>query len=198
MKDSEELLPEYDFDYSEAKPNRFAVPGRKMIEIRRTRDLSEEDRQTLFGWGKDLFGVLPFDLTWRTKDWHIVAYDEGKAVAHAGALRHDVLVEGRPVAVGGLGSVITVLESRNRGLAQLVVREAVAFMAGELEADFGFLFCLPPLVPFYKRMGWQELAVSVLVEQPGGEIESPVYSMVLPLRGEPWPQGRVRTQSLPW
>jgi predicted acetyltransferase len=100
--------------------------------------------------------------------------------------------------VGGLGGVITVLEYRNRGLAQLVVQEAVAFMAGELGADFGFLFCLPPLVPFYERMGWQALAAPVRVDQPGGEIESPVHSMVLPLRDEPWPQGRVRIQSLPW
>lgn len=169
-----------------------------MIEIRRTKDLSEEDHRKLFDWGENLFGVLPFDLTWRTKDWHVVAYAEGEPVAHAGALRHDVLVDGRSVPVGGLGGVITVLEYRNRGLAQLVVEDAVALMAGELGADFGFLFCLPPLVPFYRRMGWQELTSSVLVDQPGGEIESPVCSMVLPLKGEPWPQGRVRIQSLPW
>lgn len=169
-----------------------------MIEIRRMKDLSEEDRQKLFGWGENLFGVLPFDLSWRTKDWHVVAYDEGAAVAHAGALRHDVLVDGRPMPVGGLGGVITVLEYRNRGLAQLVVQEAVAFMAGELGAEFGFLFCLPRLVPFYEKMGWQALASPVLIDQPGGEIESPVVSMVLPLQGEPWPQGKVRMQSLPW
>jgi GNAT superfamily N-acetyltransferase len=169
-----------------------------MIEIRRVRDLSEEDHRKLFGWGENLFGVLPFQLSWRTKDWHVVAYAEGEPVSHAGALRHDVLVDGRPVPVGGLGGVITVLEYRNRGLAQLVVQEAVAFMAGELGAGFGFLFCLPPLVPFYERMGWQALASPVLIEQPGGEIESPVVSMVLPLKGESWPQGMVRTQSLPW
>jgi GNAT superfamily N-acetyltransferase len=169
-----------------------------MIEIRRTRDLSEEDRQKLFGWGEDLFGVLPLDLSWRPKDWHVVAYAEGSPVAHAGVLRHDVLVDGRPVPVGGLGGVITILEYRNRGLARLVVQEAVAFMAGELGVSFGFLFCLPPRVRFYERMGWQVLTSPVLVEQPGGEIEAPVYSMVLPLHGEPWPQGPVRTQSLLW
>jgi len=169
-----------------------------MIEIRRTQDLSEEDHQKLFGWGENLFGVLPLELTWRTKDWHVVAYDEGAAVAHAGALRHDVLVDGRSVPVGGLGGVITVLEYRNRGLAQLVVQDAVALMAGELGVGFGFLFCLPPMVSFYKRMGWQELRSSVRVDQPGGEIEAPLCSMVLPLRGEPWSGGSVRTQSLPW
>ena len=100
----------------------------RMTEIRRMKDLSEGDRQKLFGWGENLFGVLPFKLTWRTKDWHVVAYAEGSPVAHAGVLRHDVLVDGRPVPVGGLGGVITVLEYRNRGLAQLVVHEAVAFM----------------------------------------------------------------------
>lgn len=169
-----------------------------MFEIRRMKDLSEKDRQALFGWGEDLFGVQSCNLSWRTKDWHVVAYDEGAAVAHAGVLRHDVLVDGRPVPVGGLGGVITVLEHRNRGLAQLVVQEAVAFMAGELGVSFGFLFCFPRLVPYYERLGWQALAPPVLIDQPGGEIESPVVSMVLPLQGEPWPQGRVRAQSLPW
>src|SRR5688572_6868962 len=67
----------------------------QVIKTRRTRDLPEEDRQKLFGWGENLFGVLPFDLSWRTKDWHVLAYDEGAAVAHAGVLRHDVLVTGR-------------------------------------------------------------------------------------------------------
>lgn len=169
-----------------------------MIEIRRVKDLTEEDRQKLFGWGQDLFGIENFGLSWRPKDWHVVAYDGGEPVCHAGALRHDVLVDGRPVAVGGLGGVITVLEYRNRGLAQLVVQEAAAFMAGELGARFGFLFCFPRLAPFYERMGWQALEPPVLIDQPGGEIESPVVSMVLPLQGESWPPGRVQAKSLPW
>lgn len=123
---------------------------------------------------------------------------DGEPVSHVGVLRHDVLVGGVPVPVAGLGGVITEPGFQGRGFAQILLREALAFMTDEMDADFGFLFCLPRLVPFYERLGWQTISGPVLVQQPGGDVESPVESMVLPLRDRPWPPGRVETQSLPW
>lgn len=167
------------------------------VAIRRSRELSEEAKQKL-GPGPDPFDVQPYNLSWRLKDWHFFLDVDGEPASHVGLLRHDVRVDGVPVPVAGLGGVITAPDFQGRGFAQILLREATAFMTGELGADFGFLFCLPRLVPFYERLGWQTLPRPVLIEQPGGVVESPAESMVLPLRGRPWPPGRVETQSLPW
>ena len=184
------MLSEYDFDYSKARANRFAP-------IRRSRDLPQETRQKL-GPGPDPFGLQGLSLSWREKEWHFFLDVDGEPVSHVGVLRLDVRVDGVPVPVAGLGGVITEPGFQGRGFAQTLLREATAFMTDELGADFGFLFCLPRLVPFYERLGWQTLPPPVFIEQPGGVIESPLECMVLPLRGWPWPPGKVQTQSLPW
>lgn len=165
--------------------------------IRRSRELSPEIKQKL-GPGPDPFGMEAHPLSWREKEWHFFVDVDGEPVSHVGVLRHDVLVDGVPVPVAGLGGVITEPGFQGRGFAQELLREATAFMTDELGADFGFLFCLPRLVPFYERLGWQRLPGPVLIEQAGGTLESPVEVMVLPLRDRPWPPGRVETQSLPW
>ncbi|HSN87482.1 MAG TPA: GNAT family N-acetyltransferase [Thermoanaerobaculia bacterium] len=167
------------------------------VEIRRSQDLSQETKRKL-GPGPDPFGMQAHTLSWREKDWHFFLDVDGEPVSHVGVLRQDVLVDGVPVPVAGLGGVITAPGFQGRGFAQALLREAVAFMTDELDADFGFLFCLPRLIPFYERLGWQTLPRPVLIEQPGGVMEFPFESMVLPLRGRPWPPGRVETQSLPW
>jgi GNAT superfamily N-acetyltransferase len=165
--------------------------------LRRSRDLSQETKQKL-GPGPDPFGIQAQTLSWREKDWHFFLDVDGEPVSHVGVLLHDVLVDGVPVPVVGLGGVITEPGFQGRGFAQILLREAVAFMTDELDADFGFLFCLPRLVPFYESLGWRMLPGPVLIEQPDGALESPVESMVLPLRGRLWPPGKVEIRSLPW
>lgn len=165
--------------------------------VRRSRELPQEIKPKL-GPGPDPFGMQAYPLTWREKDWHFFLDVDGEPVSHVGLLRHDVLVDGVPVPVAGLGGVITEPGFQGRGFAQILLREALAFMTDEMDADFGFLFCLPRLVPFYERLGWQTISGPVLVQQSGGNVESPVESMVLPLRGGSWPPGRVELQSLPW
>lgn len=167
------------------------------VAIRRSKDISQEIKQKL-GPGPDPFGMQAHPLSWREKDWHFFLDVDGEPVCHVGVLRHDVLVDGVSVPVAGLGGVITEPGFQGRGFAQRLLREATSFMTDELDADFGFLFCLPRLVPFYERLGWHTLPRPILIEQAGGALESPVEVMVLPLRDRPWPPGRVETQSLPW
>ena len=56
-------------------------------------------------------------------------------------------------------------------------------------AEFGMLFCLPRLVPFYGRTGWERLA-PVWIQQPAGTVRSPLEVMVKPLSGRPWPAAK--------
>jgi hypothetical protein len=64
--------------------------------------------------------------------------------------------------------------------------------------EFGLLFCLDRLKPFYARQGWQLLHETVEFDQPSGKIVSPLNVMVLPCTGQTWPAGAVDLCSLPW
>jgi GNAT superfamily N-acetyltransferase len=168
------------------------------IEIRHVEALTEADKQQLFGWGEDIFGVTSLGVRWRPKDSHFLLYADGKAVSHVGILKHVVSVENRPVTVGGVGGVVTVPEAHKKGFARMLMRHAAKFFELEWKADAGLLFCFPRLIPFYESLGWQIVERPVSIEQPHGKISSPLQVMVLSFGGRPWPSGDVELNSLPW
>jgi GNAT superfamily N-acetyltransferase len=165
--------------------------------IRQAEVLTDVEKQKLFGWGDDIFGASSLELHWRPKDSHFLLYVDGIAVSHVGLLKHVVSVAGQPVTVGGVGGVVTVPEEQNRGHARELMQHATRLLA-DWRVDAGLLFCLKRMVPFYELQGWQVVNQPVLIEQPDGEINSPLEVMVLPLGGRPWPDGKVKLNSFPW
>jgi GNAT superfamily N-acetyltransferase len=163
-----------------------------------TRILSDQDEEHLFGWGEDIFGMQSFKLEWRKKELHFTLYLEGQATSHVGTLIDTVTVNSREITICGIGAVVTREDAQKKGLAHIVLAQALNWARESTKAEFGFLFCRPPLVPFYESMGWQLLKGRVHIRQPSGEIESPMPAMVLPLREDEWPPGEVKLQGLPW
>ena len=168
------------------------------MDIRTFQYLPDAERQALFDWGEDIFNMSEYDLHWRMKDWHFVLYEDGAPRANASVLRHEILLNGRPTAVGGLGSVVTVREAQRRGLAKVVVGRATDFLRDELKVAFGLLFCLPRRVALYQSLGWEVVEEGVLIYQLGGKVPSPIPVMVRPFTAERWPRERVDLASLPW
>lgn len=168
------------------------------VQVRVENKLTDEERQRLFGWGENIFGLEDSKIEWRAKDWHIIIDVDGVPASHVGVLRHTVTAGERPVEVGGIGGVATVLEMQGRGLAHRGMQRAAAFMRDELKVEFGLLFCLDRLVSFYRGQGWQLVADPVEVEQEAGSRVLPLNVMVLPCGEGAWPAGRVRLNSLPW
>ena len=166
--------------------------------IRVTSALDEEERRRLFGWGEHIFGVEDHKYTWRPKDIHIVLDVDGLAASHVGLVDHTVLVGGQLVRVAGVGGVATNGELHGRGYARKALSYATSFMRDEMKVEFGLLFCLDPLKPFYGQQGWQLVTEPVWVEQPSGRILSPLNMMVLPFDGRAWPEGTTDLRSLPW
>jgi len=166
-------------------------------EIRQAKFLTEVETQKLFDWGDDIFGASSLNLHWRGKDHHFLLYIDDRPVSHVGVLKHVVNVAGQPVTVGGVGGVVTIPEEQNRGHARELMQHATRLLA-EWRVAAGLLFCLKRMVPFYESQGWQVVNQPVLIEQPDGEINSPLEVMVLPLGGRPWPDGRVKLDSFPW
>ena len=168
------------------------------MEIKQADVLTDIEQQKLFGWGENIFGVQNFTLQWRHKDLHFLVYDKGELVSHAGILKHIVSVNGEPVLVAGLGGVVTVPEAQRQGLARQAVQHAMRHAESEWKVEAGLLFCRSTMVHYYEALGWQLVKAPVMIEQPGGNIPSPLHVMVLPFGQMTWPSGVVELQSLPW
>ncbi|MDT5123134.1 MAG: hypothetical protein QOC96_2616 [Acidobacteriota bacterium] len=167
-------------------------------EIRLVKDLTDEERQRLFGWGENIFGMEDRNYRWRPKDLHFILDVDGEPVSHVGLIDHTVKVAEQPVRIGGIGAVVTAGDLHGRGYAQKTLRYAEKFMCEELKVEFGLLFCLDRLKPFYERQGWQLLREVVEFDQPAGKMVSPLNVMVLPCRKSVWPAGATDICSLPW
>ena len=160
--------------------------------------LTDEEKQSLFGWGENIFGLEDAGFSWRGKDFHFVTEEDGRAVSHVGVIKTQVKAGGRALTVGGVGAVVTVPEAQGRRLVHEAMRQVASFICHELGADFGMLFCLPRLAPFYARQGWLLVEDEVEIEQPAGPVVWPYHVMVLPCAGRAWPAGRVEIGGLPW
>jgi predicted acetyltransferase len=125
-------------------------------------------------------------------------YANDQLVSHVGIVKHIVTVGEQQVTVGGIGGVVTVPAAQGKGCASAALQQATKFMGEELKVEFGLLFCLARMTPFYQRFGWQEVQEPVFIDQASGKIPSPLEVMVLPCRSETWPTGPVKLESLPW
>ncbi|MFD8721309.1 GNAT family N-acetyltransferase [Streptomyces sp. NPDC059629] len=159
---------------------------------------TKADQEEILGTGDDPFGVDSAGLTWLPKDEHFGIRHDGRLVAHTGLLRLPVAVGGAGTEVVGVGGVAVAPDMQGRGLARLVVTAALEH-ARTLGPRHALLFCRPPLVPLYRRLGWHPLVGDVLVEQPEDRLVTmPLRTMVTPLRENArWPSGPVRLFSLP-
>ncbi|MEU1418418.1 GNAT family N-acetyltransferase [Kitasatospora sp. NPDC005751] len=165
----------------------------------RLAEYARRDLEEILGAGDDPFGVAHTGLTWLPKEIHFgVRAADGRLVAHAGLLPLPLTVGGTDTEAVGVGGVAVAPDARGRGLARVVVGAALAH-ARTLGPRYALLFCRPPLVALYERLGWREAAGEVLVEQPGGRVvPMPLRTMWTPLtEGARLPDGPVRLRSLP-
>jgi predicted N-acetyltransferase YhbS len=169
--------------------------GAALAVVRRER-LSAAENAALFGWSADIFGST-FGLSWRAPAFHFVGARNGAPVAHVGALRHSVEVDGRDILVGGVAAVVTLPAARGNGFAETLLRAAANAFAAE-GLGFCFLFCSDRMLAYYERLGWRRVDAPVLIRQGEMEQACPVNAMTLALSKEPWPAGRVRANSEPW
>jgi GNAT superfamily N-acetyltransferase len=162
------------------------------FQVRFDTSLSDEDRHILLGWSEDPFGINHLHLKGRRKDFHFLGYEKGQLVSHVGLVKDEVQVAGNPMPVAGIGGVVTIPSARGKGYAHILLQHAAGYVCAEMNVEYGMLFCLPALIPFYQSAGWVEVNSPVFVAQPLGRIVSPVNTMVLPCdRERIWPEGTI-------
>ena len=79
--------------------------------------------------------VVPYD--WVPPEWRALVWeDAGALVSTTGALVRRVRVDGRPTTIGGIGSVKTHPAVEGKGYASAGLRQAMAFLNGEVQVAF--------------------------------------------------------------
>ncbi|MEV6766649.1 GNAT family N-acetyltransferase [Streptomyces sp. NPDC051105] len=159
---------------------------------------TKRDQDEILGDGDDPFGVAAAGLTWLPKREHFGIRYADRLVAHAGLLQLPVAIGDVEAEVVGVGGVAVAPDMQGQGLARRVVTAALDH-ARTMGPQHALLFCRPPLVPLYRRLGWHPLDKEVLVEQPENRLVTmPLRTMVTPLRDNAyWPSEPVRLFSFP-
>jgi len=171
------------------------------MDIKIKEQLTEEEIERLFRWDDDVFGeggALTENFPFQPKNIHIVLYENQQAVSHVGMLENTVLVNEKPIAVGGIGGVITRPEYQGKGFAQALLKESVNYFKEELNVEFGMLFCFDRLLPFYQSMEWQHIQDDVYVYNKTEKVIWTDELMVLPLTTSEWPKGSVDIDGYFW
>jgi GNAT superfamily N-acetyltransferase len=167
--------------------------------IRRVRKLRPSQSVVLFGWDPDVFSSRELGLNWDSEaDWHFLAYQDGALVGQLSLLIRTVECGGREVRVSGLGGLITLPHVRGQGVARRLMDASLDFSVKETDAEFILFFCPDTLVPFYQRLGYQEVLAPVVITQPSGPLSCPLHTFYRSLRGAPWEEGTVVIRGLPW
>ncbi|MDI3403689.1 GNAT family N-acetyltransferase [Streptomyces cavernicola] len=158
---------------------------------------SRAEQVEILGDGDDPFGVAHTGLAWLPKEVHFGIRLDGSLVAHAGLLRLPVTVGDVDTELVGVGGVAVAPDVRGRGLARQVLAAALDH-ARSMGPRHALLFCRPPLVSLYGRLGWRLLDEEVLVQQHAGVVVMPLRTMWAPLHEDaPWPGGKLRLRSFP-
>src|SRR5271170_7952746 len=143
-------------DYFRLPTIAFSLRGNlaPSIEIRFTGSFTAADKLLLAGRERDSSRTNSDGLEWRATEHHVLVMKNGRGVSHVGLLKQAVRVGESMISVAGIGGVVTHPKYRDSGFARLAMEEALPQAVGELDVQFGLLFCREPMLPWYERQGW--------------------------------------------
>lgn len=139
-------------------------------------------------------------IEWAPGQWGVIGRDtEERVVTYVGIVLREAEHDGTPVSIGGIGGVKTHPAARGKGYAAAAMARAITFMADDLGVSFALLGCLPPLVPYYTRLGWRAFEGIVIAEQPGGSAPFTINLPMVHPALDPAPgSGTINLCGLPW
>lgn len=111
-----------------------------------------------------------------------VAEEAGELASCVQIFPRQLLVRGSAVPVGGIGSVFTKPEQRDRGLAAAVMRAAMEDLRAR-GFELGLLFAGP--VAFYEKLGWYSWPIERPLLRPTGGTDAGAFD-----GGEPFEPAR--------
>lgn len=181
------------------KFNPMATLSDRLIAKRET-ELNEQERTLVNSWGIEAFGPQEWvrEFSWATPEWRLFLLEAGEPVSHLKLTIRRGLIGADEVLFAGVGGVMTPRIHQRKGFSSALLDIARDFIFSHLHAEYGLLFCLPELTPFYGRLGWISVNSPVHIEQPHGKIVWPKAAMVLPGSGKSWQDAEIDVCGKPW
>ena len=137
-------------------------------------------------------------IQWADPDWAVMVWEDEELVTTVQIIERLARVGRRSLRLGGIGNVSTKVEWRKRGFATAALKAAQEFLAEPLKVDFGLMICTEAMIAYYEKMGWKNVAASLLMEQEQGKLPLNYPVMVLPVLEKEWPEGTIDLLGLPW
>jgi len=145
--------------------------------------------------------AVPGDrYTWAPSVWCVLVKTEQRVVSHAGILYRVVQVGERRLAVGGIGSVMTLPDWRWARVCASGPEESPGLRGSLAVAPFALAICPRDQAAFYRHLGWEVSDAPITCEQPGGRVTlAHEVAVVLPCQGDAlWPSGAIDLCGVPW
>jgi GNAT superfamily N-acetyltransferase len=131
------------------------------------------------------------DERFRTRLWrddralHFVRTDGDLLVSHAQILVPNLVHDGHPLRIAGVGGVMTYPQFRGEGHGTAVMRRATDHILADRSFDLGMLFCSTENVSFYERFGWSVVPDDRVVVGPPDEPEDDLVMTLGDMTGLP-------------
>jgi GNAT superfamily N-acetyltransferase len=135
---------------------------------------------------------------WASPTMRFLGKEDNRVVSTVGLIQREILVEGIPYRIGGVGGVATRPDRQKLGYAGRLLTETKRFMNDDPWYEYGMLFCDPKRIPYYQKSGYERISNSLYVRRESDRQLFPDPCLVLDLRGNIFPPGEVDCMGLPW
>jgi len=164
------------------------------IEVR-TRSLLTAIWKRASSWS---VGAARTSPQWASPEWHLTARIGDQMAGSLTLITRTIVASGEPVAIAGVGNVLTRPDYRRIGVASAMLEAAADLMRGKLGAEFGVLMCRHEVAPLYEKNGWRRVEGPTHFHRPGGIVICPDDTMTLKLTAREWPLGPIDLCGPPW
>ena len=174
------------------------------ISLATVADFSDDERTELQQLGDAVYppevraGMPGMKREWSYATWGIRGRLDGQLVAYVGTITRNVTLDGRSLTIGGIGGVKTHPDFRRKGYAGQCLDAANEFFDDQ-GVEFALLVCLPHLIEYYGKFGYNPFNGTMHVTQFG---EPEVFSFNQPLvrsvRIEAPTDGELNLHGAPW
>lgn len=166
------------------------------MEIQIEDTLSAGDLVSLFEWRDRVFPAEGRGFSWEKPSHHVVARDQGVAIAHIGFGAFRIIYE-KEIPVIGVGGVVVRPEHQGKNIPGMLFETLNASTVLDVRRSIVTLFCPVGLSSYYTKHGFETHRHGFEFLQEGNYVETGLFHFMV--RGHPgdW-EGKISIPSNPW
>lgn len=168
------------------------------LDLKELQVLFDQEYQSEYGsWDPD----SPYGYA--SQDLHVLLYQEGILVGHAGSQRRLIQVGEKQVLVAGIGGVLLAPSFRSAGRGMRLMQMLLNLNRENLGASYSYLGCREEIVSFYEKCGFKRIRqYEWSVNRISGEKERVYCSQILIAPAKKavhtFPFGEIDLRGRPW